>query len=107
MKARTSYSTDGILLAALDEDDLERVCAMLPSCTLVRFNCGHGIHIEKSMAMMDGKKMDLFLLCLSFIGWMLLAMFLTFGIGFLWVLPYICQSVAAFYEDLKAETPAV
>lgn len=36
--------------------------------------------IEKSMAMMDGNKMKLFLLDLSFIGWAILCLF-TFGIG--------------------------
>lgn len=58
--------------------------------------------IEKSMAMMEGHKMELFLLDLSFIGWCLLAM-LTFGIGLLWVAPYQYTARAAFYEDLKAE----
>lgn len=58
--------------------------------------------IEKSMAMMEGHKMELFLLDLSFIGWYLLAM-LTFGIGLLWVTPYQYTARAAFYEDLKAE----
>lgn len=58
--------------------------------------------IELSMAMMDGHKWDLFCLQLSFIGWALLCT-LTFGIGYLWLLPYIYTSYAAFYEDVKAE----
>lgn len=58
--------------------------------------------IEKSMAMMEGHKMELFLLDLSFIGWYLLAM-LTCGIGLLWLAPYHDTARAAFYEDLKAE----
>ncbi len=58
--------------------------------------------IEKSMAMMDGKKMKLFLLMLSFIGWILLSI-ITLGIGLLWAGPYMYQSIAAFYEDIKAE----
>ncbi len=62
--------------------------------------------IEKSMTMMDGKKMKLFMLLLSFLGWILLTVFLTFGIGMLWVAPYMYQSMAAFYEDLKAEEAA-
>ena len=56
--------------------------------------------IEKSMAMMDGYKMKLFLLDLSFIGWFILCLF-TFGIGFLFLLPYRQVAHAAFYEDLK------
>jgi len=27
----------------------------------------------------------------------------TFGIGYLWLIPYIYTSYAAFYEDVKAE----
>lgn len=56
--------------------------------------------IEKSMAMMDGYKMKLFLLDLSFIGWFILCLF-TFGIGFFFLQPYIQVAHAAFYEDLK------
>lgn len=58
--------------------------------------------IEKSMAMMEGHKMDLFLLHLSFIGWAILAM-CTLGLGFLLLIPYVCTAEAHFYEDLKAE----
>ena len=56
--------------------------------------------IEKSMAMMDGYKMKLFLLDLSFIGWFILCLF-TFGIGFFFLQPYIQVAHAAFYENLK------
>ena len=59
--------------------------------------------IEKSIAMMDGNKMKLFLLDLSFIGWAILCLF-TFGIGFLFLQPYVQSAHAAFYEDLKAQT---
>lgn len=58
--------------------------------------------IEKSMAMMEGNKMKLFMLDLSFIGWALLC-FLTLGIGFLFLIPYVQSARAAFYEDLKAQ----
>jgi uncharacterized membrane protein len=37
---------------------------------------------------------------LRFVGWFLLCI-LTFGIGFLWLSPYIQVSYAKFYEDLK------
>lgn len=56
--------------------------------------------IEASMSMMQGHKMDLFLLDLSFIGWIILSI-LTFGIGFIWLSPYMNAARAAFYEDLK------
>ena len=58
--------------------------------------------IELSMKMMDGHKLDLFILYLSFIGWGLLSI-LTLCIGMLWVMPYMYTSMAAFYEDVKAE----
>lgn len=59
--------------------------------------------IEKSMRMMDGHKMDLFLLVLSFIGWAILSMF-TFGLGFILLIPYMMTSLAHFYEDLKGNS---
>lgn len=58
--------------------------------------------IEKSMAMMDGHKADLFWLYLSFIGWFILCCF-TLGIGFFWLLPYVNSTLANFYEEVKAE----
>ena len=58
--------------------------------------------IELSMKMMDGHKLDLFILYLSFIGWYLLS-FLTLCIGMLWVMPYQYTAMVAFYEDVKAE----
>lgn len=56
--------------------------------------------IKLSKEMMNGHKMQFFLLMLSFIGWWLLSV-LTFGIGFLWLGPYIDTSIAALYEELK------
>ncbi|KAA6302410.1 MAG: hypothetical protein EZS26_001523 [Candidatus Ordinivivax streblomastigis] len=56
--------------------------------------------IEKSMAMMDGHKAKLFLLDLSFIGWLLLSI-LTLGIGLLWLIPYMQTARAAFYEEVR------
>ena len=55
--------------------------------------------IERSKALMDGRKGDLFCLDLSFIGWALLAT-LTAGIGYLWLTPYMTVSRAAFYRSL-------
>ena len=58
--------------------------------------------ICRSMKMMQGHKMQLFLLDLSMIGWLILS-FLTLGIGFLFLVPYNYSAHAHFYEDLKAE----
>lgn len=54
---------------------------------------------------MKGKKAKLFLLDLSFIGWLLLAI-LTCGIGVLWVRPYMTAAYVAFYEDITAVKPS-
>jgi len=56
--------------------------------------------ITRSKRMMNGYKGKLFFLYLSFIGWGLLCI-LSFGIGLLWLLPYMLQSMANFYEDVK------
>lgn len=56
--------------------------------------------IARSKQIMDGHKMDLFLLDLSFFGWMLLAA-LTLNIGNLWLNPYRNASHAAFYLELR------
>ena len=61
--------------------------------------------IRRSMAMMKGHKMDLFLLMLSFIGWIRLGM-ITLGIAYLWIYPYIYTALSAFYEELKKDYAA-
>jgi uncharacterized membrane protein len=61
--------------------------------------------ITRSRKMMVGYKGKLFRLHLSFIGWYLLC-FLSLGIGFLWLYPYINLSVANFYENLKQNQQA-
>lgn len=55
--------------------------------------------ITASRQLMDGHKMELFLLQLSFIGWMILNMF-TLGIGSLWLHPYMQATEAAYYRYL-------
>ena len=53
-----------------------------------------------SMKMMNGHKMEYFLLYLSFIGWFILCL-LTLGLGFLVLQPYLYSTLAHYYEDLK------
>jgi uncharacterized membrane protein len=62
--------------------------------------------IDRSIAMMDGRKWKLFCLSFRFIGWAVLAI-LTLGIGFLWLAPYMQTAVAHFYDDVKRRVPAV
>ena len=58
--------------------------------------------LRLSRRMMEGHKMQLFKLQLSFIGWIFLN-FLTLGIGMLWLMPYMMTTLAAFYQDVKNE----
>ncbi len=63
--------------------------------------------VNKSKECMKGNRFKLFCLELSFIGWAILAV-LTFGIGFLWLLPYMQVaeiSFARFVCGKKEETP--
>lgn len=56
--------------------------------------------MAKSEKMMDGHKWELFVLQLSFFGWALLCV-LTFGIGYLWLIPYMNTTFANYYDGLK------
>lgn len=56
--------------------------------------------IKKSKAMMNGHKLDFFILELSFIGWIILMPF-TFGLLSLWLVPYMQVTYANFYNSLK------
>lgn len=56
--------------------------------------------IRKSYLMTQGYKINLLLFLLSFIGWILLSI-LTFGILFIYTLPYILVAQAVYYEELK------
>ncbi len=57
--------------------------------------------IAESQAMMNGHKMDLFILDLSFIGWMIVGS-LCLGVGTLWVSAYMEAAHAHFYESIQS-----
>lgn len=59
--------------------------------------------LKRSEEMMQGHKMDLFVLNLSFIGWYLLGA-ITFGIAYIWVMPYVQATLTNFYNELKIPT---
>jgi uncharacterized membrane protein len=59
--------------------------------------------LKLSREMMRGHKWNLFVLDLTFMGWILLTV-LTLGIGGLWLTPYMQTTVAHYYEDLKQAT---
>lgn len=56
--------------------------------------------IKESKRIMNGHKMDLFILELSFLGWAILGIF-TFGILYLWLIPYMNVTTCNFYNEIK------
>ena len=59
--------------------------------------------IKKSKQMMKGHKWELFVLLLSFFWWYVLCG-ITFGIAYIYVVPYINVTMTNFYEKIKLET---
>ncbi len=57
--------------------------------------------LKRSKEMMYGYRLKLLCLHCRFIGWSLLAVFLTLGIGLLWVTAYMHTSQAHFYKTVK------
>lgn len=58
--------------------------------------------IKTSQMIMKGHKWEFFCLQLSFLGWMILAG-LTFGIGWLWLGPYLSTTKACYYDYVASE----
>lgn len=56
--------------------------------------------LKRSWQMTKGHKKEVFLLLLSFIGWLLLVI-LTLGVAAIWMMPYMMTSHAALYKELK------
>lgn len=56
--------------------------------------------MDRSTELMRGRKADLFMLDLSFIGWYILGA-LCLGIGIFFVVPYHLTARANFYESIK------
>ena len=56
--------------------------------------------LKESWNLMRGKRLKLFLLELSFIGWAILSV-LTLFIGFIFLAPYMQTSYAKFYDNLN------
>lgn len=59
--------------------------------------------LRTSREMMRGHKWELFVLELSYIGWILLCI-ITFGVAMFWVEPWMTTAMAHFYEDIKPQT---
>lgn len=78
--------------------------AMTPYILLDRPELSATDAIKESEKMMNGHKMELFILDLSFIGWILLSI-LTCGVLVLYVEPYMMATKSAFYLELKGPDP--
>jgi uncharacterized membrane protein len=74
--------------------------AMTPYLLLDRPELSATEAITESRKMMNGHKMELFVLNLSFIGWILLGM-LTLGILYIWLIPYMDATTTNFYNSIK------
>lgn len=76
------------------------------SYIIVQYMLAEGIQekpleiLKKSKEMMKGYKMDYFLLIFSFFGWFILGIF-TFGILYIWLIPYVTFAEIEFYEQIK------
>ena len=55
--------------------------------------------VNESKRMMQGNRWKIFVLSLSFIGWIILTV-CTLGIGYFWLLPYMQVASICFYENL-------
>jgi uncharacterized membrane protein len=56
--------------------------------------------LKKAWENTNGHKMDLFILGLSFIGWLMLAG-LTVGILMIWLMPYMTITFDLAYDKIK------
>ena len=81
------------IIAAIGLMYYQEVCADNPEMKAMDI-------VRKSWDMTKGHKMDLFVLGLSFIGWAMLAT-LTFGILYIWLVPYVSVTFMLFYEQIK------
>jgi uncharacterized membrane protein len=61
-----------------------------------------GAAFGRSCRLMIGYKWQYFVLCVSFIGWILLGI-LSLFVGFLWISPYMTQTFLSFYEARKVD----
>lgn len=59
--------------------------------------------LNESKRIMEGHKMELFALHLSYLGWFLLS-YVTFGLSLLYVYPYLSTTVANFYNNIKGSS---
>lgn len=62
-------------------------------------DCGIWEAVKRSFSIMNGHRWELFVIGLSFLGWIVLSL-LTLGIGLLWLLPYIQVTLRIYYLSI-------
>ncbi|GEM_PF-1621809 len=60
--------------------------------------------IKRSVVLMRKRKWQYFCLSWRFLGWGILSVLFTFGIGFLWLIPYMRVTQARFYDEIVLES---
>ncbi|MCI5553238.1 MAG: DUF975 family protein [Tenericutes bacterium] len=73
--------------------------ALVPYLLVTNKNLSITETLELSRKMMNGHKLDLFVLGISFLGWMLLVP-CTFGIILIWLYPYMMTATTKFFVDI-------
>ncbi len=63
-------------------------------------NIGAQRALKLSMEITKGHKGELFVLYISFLGWVLLGA-ITFGIAYIYIIPYVRTTAAVYYAKLK------
>ncbi|WP_042273225.1 DUF975 family protein [[Clostridium] dakarense] len=76
--------------------------AQVPYIIIEKDDLGLLEAMSLSMKLMKGNKWKYFVLQLSFLGWGILSV-ITFGVGFLWLIPYMALAETNFYKDLAIE----
>ena len=61
--------------------------------------------LDKSFDMMGNYIIEYFVLLLSFLGWIVLGLF-TFGVLYIWLIPYMLVTLAKFYDIVKKDYEA-
>ena len=67
---------------------------------------GISASLKKALSLINGHKKRFLYLQASFLGMYLLVLF-TFGLGILWVQPYVMQTTTLFYMDITGELDEV
>ena len=97
---RSVYTFLGLSLLVVPGVYLYYVYALAPCIMADNPDIGARKALQLSKRAMDGYKMRMLMLDLSFIGWFVLCV-LSMGIGLLFLIPYHCAARAEFFKEVK------